>query len=160
MKIQVKLFNNSKGVYAQKEIRKGEIIFKIQHHQLINSPTKHSVQVGLFKHIEAQPSNINIDHDSFFWRYMNHCCDANCYFNVKDLSFRALRKITNGEHLTFNYLTNEYIMAEPFKCTCGTTNCFKRIKGFKFLTDKQKELLMPKTAEHVRLLYMREEVLG
>ena len=160
MKIQIKLKNNSKGVYAQKEIRKGEIIFKIQTNQFIATPTKYSVQVGPFKHIEAQPSSSNQNHDSFFWRYMNHSCNANCYFNTIDLSFRACRKIEIDEHLTFNYLTNEYDMQEPFTCNCGDTNCYKKIKGFKHLNDSQKEKLMPLASEHVRLLYMREEVLG
>lgn len=160
MKIEVKLNNQSKGVYAVKDIRKGEIIFKIQPKQFISKPTRYSVQVGLFKHIEAIPDSSEQAIDSFFWRYMNHCCDANCLFNPSDLSFRAKRKIAAGEHLTFNYLTNEYEMAEPFSCECGADNCFKKIAGFKQLTDKQKEQLLPQTAEHVRLMHMREEVLG
>ena len=67
----------------------------------------------------------------------------------------ALRPIAKGEVLSFNYLTTEFDMDEPFDCLCGGERstavpdasklpaCFGTIQGFRYLPDAYKGLLRP-----------------
>ncbi|KNH06274.1 hypothetical protein XU18_2779 [Perkinsela sp. CCAP 1560/4] len=66
----------------------------------------------------------------------------------------AVRDISVGEVLCFNYLTSEYIMDQKFDCLCGKISsekenpenlpqCFGRIQGFKFLAPELKDALRP-----------------
>ena len=48
------------------------------------------------------------------------------------------RDIKKGEDITFDYTTTEYEMARAFKCLCGVANCLGEVKGFKFLSPKEK----------------------
>lgn len=53
--------------------------------------------------------------------YMNHSCEPNCY--IKDRVVYAKRNIDAYEHLTFDYLTTESQISNPFDCLCGSANC-------------------------------------
>ena len=55
----------------------------------------------------------------------------------------AIREIAAGEKLTFNYLTTEWDMAEPFACQCGAPDCFKDIAGFRHLPLNRRISLEP-----------------
>uniref|UniRef100_A0A7S4U5V9 SET domain-containing protein n=1 Tax=Paramoeba aestuarina TaxID=180227 RepID=A0A7S4U5V9_9EUKA len=66
----------------------------------------------------------------------------------------AIRDIQKGEILSFNYLTTEFDMDEPFTCLCGgeratdadstsLPKCFGRIQGYRYLSDAYKRLLKP-----------------
>jgi len=160
MKIEIKRIKDAMGVYSLQPILQGEVIFQVTYMQQLNRPTRYSLQVGIQKHIDFAQEDLSMTNTSFFWRFLNHSCEANIVFDASELTFRALRDIAVGEQLCFNYLLNEYDMATPFKCTCGASQCFKQIKGFRYLTDQQKEQLLPMANEHIRLLYMREAVLG
>ena len=66
----------------------------------------------------------------------------NGYMNTTERTFRALRDIAAGEEISFNYLTTESEMAEPFHCRCGSANCFGFIQGRNFLTVEQADRLV------------------
>ena len=67
----------------------------------------------------------------------------------------SLRPIAKGEVLSFNYLTTEFDMDEPFDCLCGGAHapvaeetatlpaCFGTIQGFRYLPAVYKRLLEP-----------------
>ena len=78
--------------------------------------------------------------------FINHSCSPNAKIDVVNRWFIAIKDISKNEEITFNYLTTEWDMKKygaDFKCLCGSQNCFKHIKGFKYLSRKQKLKLKP-----------------
>jgi uncharacterized protein len=57
-------------------------------------------------------------------RYINHSCDPNCtvQLTTRTIWIVALRDITPGEELTYNY-GYELDDAAAHPCTCGAANC-------------------------------------
>lgn len=66
-----------------------------------------------------------------------HHCEPSCRLSFEDLTFRALRDVAAGEELTFNRLTTEVELAEPFDCRCGSPHCVGRVSGFDALGDDE-----------------------
>ena len=158
--VEVKIIDNSFGVYAKSNFIQDEIIFKIKEEKIIDHPTQFSVQIGINRHIELIHPLQVLNCPEFYWRYLNHSCKPNCYCNIEDMTFRAKKEIKTSEHITFNYLTTEFDMAVPFECNCRSENCIKWIKGFKYLNEEQKVKLLPFAAKHIHLLLEKEKVLS
>ena len=132
-KIEIKEINNYLGVFAKENIKKGEVIFNIDTSIVTDKPSIYSVQIDENKHVQP-PNDIDISNkQGYSWRYLNHSCEPNSFCDLNDLSFKALTDIKKGEHITFNYLTTEYEMSNPFKCNCKSKHCFKTIRGSKFI---------------------------
>lgn len=134
------------GVFAKIIIPKDTIILHLEG-VVIQEPTKYSIQVDTHQHLEI-PENINpFSISAYHWKFLNHSCLPNGYFNMQDKTFRALKNILKGEEITFNYNTTEYKLATPFQCQCHSGNCYGEIKGFRFLSLKQQNeiqhLLVP-----------------
>lgn len=129
-----------KGVYAKQAIKRDSIIFHLKG-TISTRPSKYTIQLGSNQHLNfpaiRRPNN-DVD---YCWQYLNHCCEPNGYLNTAERTFRALRDIAPGEEISFNYLTTESEMAEPFNCFCGSTHCFGFIQGRNFLTLEQAERL-------------------
>lgn len=117
------------ATYSTISISKGEIIFPLKGESL-RSPNKYTIQLSESYHIIPK-----------YGKYVNHSCMPNTYIDFENKCMRALMDIHPNEEITFNYNTSEYIMADPFKCKCGSLNCIREIKGFKFLDDEQKKLI-------------------
>eukprot|EP00759_Apiculatamorpha_spiralis_P037206 PhF_6_TR37164/c0_g1_i1/m.54713 len=85
--------------------------------------------------------------------YLAHNCDPNVRVSVDDrhslVTVTAIRNIAPEEILSFNYLTTEYDMDAPFDCLCGAEKCFGTIRGYKHLTETQKQELLPLCTEAV-----------
>ena len=161
MKIEVLVKNNSFGIYSTDFILKDEKIFNIgERIVFIDHPTKFSVQIDIKKHIEELHPFDSLSHTESYWRYLNHSCNPNAWFNINEMTLYALQDIHSGEHITFNYLTTEYKMASPFICGCASKGCFKNIRGFKYLDDKQKELILPFAANHIKCIFNKNNVLA
>ena len=60
------------------------------------------------------------------------------------------------EKLTFNYLTSEEELSNPFKCYCGEQNCKILIKGFKYLTKEEKKEIAPYLSPFLKRKYKEE----
>lgn len=103
------------GVFAAKDLKKGDIAFFLTG-EVISKPTRTSVQIGDYKHIENNIAS-----------FMNHNCQANTEVSRDKKAFVCTRDIEKGEELTFNYHQNEDALAAPFTCQC----CGKRIIGKK-----------------------------
>ncbi len=148
-KALVKDINGAYSVIATEEIAKGELIFLLQG-RVIDSPSRHTVQIGKARHLE--PPSSNPQDPSSYFRFLNHSCSPNCYINFDDLSIRALKTIRVGEHVTFDYNTTEFDMACPFKCECNSASCYGEIRGFKYLSVTQQLRLTPQLAPHLQSL--------
>ena len=155
--VQIKDIGNSFGVYANKSIKKGSLVFEISTENINETPSKYSVQIGLNKHVEPITDEISKKQPEFFWRFLNHSCEPNCVCNIDNMSFDAIKDIDSGEQLTFNYLTTEIDMSTPFKCACNSVKCYGEIKGFKHLSNIEKKSLYPIVSPHIKLLFKINE---
>lgn len=82
---------------------------------LKNEPTRYSIQVGEDLHME--PTELPADKqyfDDYLWPFLNHGFSPNARMRGRDLV--AITSISVGEEITFDYNTNEWAMATPFKC--------------------------------------------
>ena len=73
--------------------------------------------------------------------------------DLKEMNYTAIKDIKKGEEITYNYLTTEFDLVRDnldFNCLCKSKNCLKHIKGFKFLTEKQKLKLKPLLSPFLR----------
>ncbi len=138
--IEVRDTAGFKGVYAKQAIKQGSIIVHLKGN-ITRRPSKYTIQVGSNQHLNLPAITRPDDDVDYSWQYLNHCCEPNSYLNTAERTFRALRDITPGEEISFNYLTTESEMAEPFNCHCGSARCFGYIQGRNFLTLEQAERL-------------------
>jgi hypothetical protein len=145
-RIEILERNGAKGVFAREDMTVDSFI-KLQG-VISDQPTRHSVQLGQGKHLSLPIDCDGVDNPDYFWIYLNHSCQPNGYINVAELTFRLLRKISKGEECTFNYLTTEENMAEPFNCTCGAVKCFGLIRGYEHLSREQQEELAALAASY------------
>lgn len=102
--------------------------------------------------------------DNVFWNLevpgmlMNHSCDPNVksYPRSTDKAEDyATRDIKKGEELTVDYVLQYYDQGPFFnKCKCGSSNCRKKMMGFKALSDGEKEKLFPMASDAVQAMHM------
>jgi hypothetical protein len=126
----------------------GERVFYMEG-EPVRRPTRYTVQIGENQHLEMVPGSTAEEiFDHYFWRFMNHSCEPNT--SIRGREVVALREITPGEGVTFDYNTTEYELAEPFECRCGSARCQGTIRGFKHLSETQRRRLEPFLARHLR----------
>ena len=81
--------------------RKGESLATF-HGARIPHPTRYTVQVGVFEHLQLEPEPL---------RYINHSCHPNVTFDVRQMMIRALRPIAPGDEIVYFYPSTEWDMA-------------------------------------------------
>ncbi len=126
------------GIYANRRIAKGEVIFKGEemNHRIV---TRNYVQqhwnekdMEIFRRYAYPISNevyILWDANAGEWAPQNHSCQPNTAY--KGLNVTAITTIDAGEEFTLDY--GEFLNEEmqPFACNCGAPNCRKFIQGRK-----------------------------
>lgn len=132
---------------ATRVILKGETVLKLDG-AVSSIPNKYSLQIGEKKHLYAF-SEDPADESSAF-RFLNHSCSPNCYFDMTHGTLVALRDIAANEEINFHYCATEYEMTSPFECLCGSARCLKEIKGYKFLSEADKISLKDQLAPHLK----------
>lgn len=67
--------------------------------------------------------------------FTNHSCDPNAglYSIGDELALAAIRKITPGEEITFDYSTCMDENHSEYNCLCGAPNCRGKIQDFRLL---------------------------
>lgn len=100
---------------------------------------------------KSTPEAIQIDerhfldtHDYVPEDFINHSCNPNTKIDIPKRYFVVMKNIAKNTEITFNYLTTEYdiqSLGADFICHCGYKNYCGHIKGFKYLTLKQKRKL-------------------
>lgn len=115
-------------VIANSKIEAGEIILSTSGSR-ISKPIRCSWQID--EHIHRIGPGL-IDHS---------CGNPGCGIDPDTSEIVTIRKIKPGEIVTFNYLTTEYDLSSPFTCKCGEADCYGRIKGFKYLSVREKNKL-------------------
>lgn len=127
----------------------GQVVLRAEGH-LVDTPNVYTIQVGKAEHAEVTGP----------MRYLAHSCDANCRITYAALpvpdahdhesssssssssrdrtvviKLVALRPVSPGELLTFDYCSTEWVMAAPFACACASPHCRGEIRGYKDLLD-------------------------
>jgi D-alanine-D-alanine ligase-like ATP-grasp enzyme len=127
---------NGYGIVAQKSLKKGEVIFKIEE-TAQRIVTKRYVeknwtpeQLEEFRHY-AYPISDEVyilwDHKPQNWAPQNHSCSPNTIYD--GLNLIALCDITAEEELTLDYADLLDNNIQSFVCTCGHPNCRKIVAG-------------------------------
>lgn len=101
------------GVFLTQDVKKGALLF-IMKGDMLDHPTRTSVQVGKHRHIEDVLAS-----------YINHSCKPTAKVARRQHAFVSLRDLEKGDEITFDYNKNEDKMASPFVCEC----CGRKIKG-------------------------------
>lgn len=124
------------GIYANRHIRKGEIVFQgeeRQHRivtwQYVESHWNEEQKLNFRRYAYALSSEVFVlwDDNPAEWSPQNHSCNANTGMN--GLNVVALRNIRMHEELTLDYSSFLDETMEPFECRCGADQCRGLIKG-------------------------------
>jgi uncharacterized protein len=107
-----------KGVFANQDFKKGEIILKwdplkLQEKDLDKYPKKYIILVDKKYFLMQSPE-----------KYINHSCEPNAKTDLEAKGDRAIRDIKKGEEITIEYQEDNF--SDNPKCNCGSKNC----KGF------------------------------
>ena len=111
---------HGKGVFANRDFKKGEIVLKwdlsnkIEKDDMAKLPANVRKNVYFFKGKCIIPSSPG--------KYLNHSCDANTF--AKNSYDMAKRDIEKGEEITID-MSHETIVGLNMKCECGSKNCKK-----------------------------------
>jgi hypothetical protein len=89
------------------------------------------------------PHTFQVDYDRYAlprrnsvgW-LINHSCDPNCF--VSGRSIVTQRDVRRGDELTFDYSTDVDWPGFRMVCRCGSINCRKVIRAYRFLPKKLK----------------------
>lgn len=157
------------GLFATKNFKKGETVFlfklveedikniKKENHILTinNKRIIQKYNINIFTNVSEIINNIWVV--SNYDCLLNHSCSPNIDYNYDYRTFNslnnvvtgkyyALKDINIGDELTCNYKYFFYDMGtRAFDCLCGSKNCYKKIKGIKYLPiiEKIKLLMSP-----------------
>jgi hypothetical protein len=135
------------SVRAWRHFSPGDLIGKLAGEEL-DQPTVRSVQVGIDRHLELSDPGPG----EVAFRHLNHSCEPNVALDATERVVRAIAPIGEGEELTFDYLTTEWRMAQPFECRCGAAHCRRWIAGFAEVEDPARAELWDQVAPHLREL--------
>lgn len=80
---------------------------------------------------------------------MNHSCDPNTVIvvlndDLDEYEHYATRDIKVGDEIYCNYIQFDYECdGHSFECGCGSSKCYKTIRGFKNLNLKDQVEILP-----------------
>ena len=126
------------GIYANRDISEGEILFKGEG-KAQRIITKRYVDqhwdadqkrhFRRYAYPVSQELFILWDEDPAEWAPQNHSCDPNTAFD--GLNVVALKNIPGGQELTLDYARFLDENMEPFQCHCSSSACRGLISGIK-----------------------------
>lgn len=115
-----------RGVFAGRDFQEGDLLFRfagpvISLAQAINKGDSEGnvLQIGPRTYIDLEPPGV----------FANHSCEPNA--GVRDLvSGYALRPISRGEEILYDYSTTMSEQRWSMRCRCGTPSCRDVIGDF------------------------------
>ena len=126
-----------KAVFANKNFKKGEKLIgfkgKLFTYSQLPAPYSkaddHYVQIG--KNLYMGPSGKLDD-------FINHSCNPNSGLKIqsKIVNLVAIKSIKKGEEVTWDYSITMDEDDWEMVCKCGSKNCRKRVKDFKYLPKR------------------------
>jgi hypothetical protein len=118
MEVEIKKSKiHGKGIFAKKDLKKGEIVLRWHPIKLTPEETKNL--------IEKQKEHTISNKEGYYWmqppeKYMNHSCDPNTDMNTDDFYDIAIKDIKKGEEITSHYPNP---LGKEEKCGCGSKKC-------------------------------------
>jgi hypothetical protein len=109
---------------TRQPIAAGSVFFQIRGHKIVKTPSYQTVQIGVLQHAMALGTLASL----------NHSCHPNVVIDTKGMVCVATRDIFAGEELSYFYPSTEWVMARPFLCVCGATNCIRIVAGARHLS--------------------------
>ena len=136
-----------KGVYAARHFAPGEVLLPLDG-IVVDRPHRYSLQIAADRHLAPRAGF----EDESAWCFINHQCDPNCRIDVARMALVALKAVSAGDEVSFNYCSTEYDIASPFGCHCGAAGCYRQVRGFRHLSDDEKQRLRGLLAPHLLAL--------
>lgn len=139
------------GIYASRDIQKGEIIFKgegrsqrIITKRFVEKNWNEDEKLHFRRYAYPISDEVFIlwDEDPSEWAPQNHSCDPNTRFD--GLNVLAINNIRKGAELTLDYADFLDDNMEPFDCHCGTSKCRGTISGKNSNSLTTRELNLPR----------------
>lgn len=132
--------DNGKGVFAGRNFAKGEEVFQFAGSIIHGNENiipdsyldNHCVQIGKDSYIGPSDGPDN---------FINHSCDPSGGFQIKNnrAIIVAIRDIRRGEEITFDYSTSMAENRYEIDCNCGSKNCLRIIRDFKYLPENTRD---------------------
>jgi hypothetical protein len=139
-KIEILKNGTQLGIFAVMPYEKDDTIL-ILDGIITTCPSKYSIQLDKYQHLEVPEGTAPHDTKNYQWRFLNHNCFPNAHADVLNRKLMALKTISAGEEICFNYNSTEYLLAAPFECLCN--NQSRLIKGYQFTSPQEKEVIKP-----------------
>lgn len=155
-KVQVKQApGKGKGLFAIDTIKKGEIV-SISGGVIISADEweKFKGEHGDYAYFieeEFLIAPLNPDDPSDDWR-MNHCCEANCGLKGQ-IVFVAMRDISEGEELLYDYAMTESDPSYELNLSCKHETCRKKFTG-----NDWKNPVIQKKYDGYFSIYLQEKI--
>ncbi len=123
-----------KAVFAASDIRKGEVVCEF-------TGPKYTMAEYLKLHDPENNHFVQIDEDCFMGPsgnaddLINHSCNPNGGLTYRDgkVLYVAVRDISKGEELSFDYSTTMDEDCWEMECLCGDKACRRKVRDFKHL---------------------------
>lgn len=150
----IKIKGKGNALVANKDIKKGEAIFKFIGNFL---PKKETKNLNYALQIDK---DIFLESTGYFDDYLNHSCIPNCYIDFENLNLVSLKDIKKDNELLYDYNTSEYDLIDQgtsFKCQCNSKKCIKEVKGFRYLTRQQKEAILRFASPYIKREFKKEQ---
>jgi uncharacterized protein len=122
-----------KGVFVEKPIKKGKIVFKFSDNKTyFHSESCDCKRCAMSIRIGSRRA-LTPKNNSFGW-FLNHSCDANC--GQKGRNIVALRDIKPREEITIDYSSTVGDKEWKFTCSCKSKRCRKILRSVHYLPKK------------------------
>jgi len=132
------------GVFARREFRKGEFIFRRRHGRSVANTRIGSLSPEDRRHL----CELDRDRSAVLLApgcYLNHACEPNAMRSgIKVFAWRPIRA---GEEITIDYRLNAF-GGERWKCSCGTASCTGEITGDFFSLPEKTQRAYLRFAPH------------
>ena len=113
-----------KGVFANRNFKKGEIVIKWDTSKKINKKEFNKLSDKEKKYVALIEGKYIVNQSPT--KFVNHSCNPNT--SVKKFCDVAIRDIKKGEEITGNYM-EDTPEKEKWVCKCGSKNCMRVTKN-------------------------------
>ncbi len=142
--------DKGQGIFALRQIIKGEVIFDWEINGFIYKAPKASDLPGNLKDYAIQFERDSWIDTNDFGRYSNHSCTPNA--GIQGLfKLVALRDIAKDEEIVWDYDTTENSDWVMENCKCGSNRCRGTIRGYRYLPEDLKKEYLNITSDWIKM---------
>lgn len=119
---------SGRGIFALQQIRKGELIAMFGGIVYEWETFRSLPEIERSLCLQVDDSLFLVPRPIGEGDYVNHCCDPNAGLSGQ-IGLVAMRDITAGEEIRFDYAMCDTVAYDEFPCSCGSLNCRKSVTG-------------------------------